>query len=177
MRVPFVLLISSLAVATFALLRSGPGLSDLLLLSLLSALAAALLILRALRRASRRVVVLDGSNILYWDEGEPSLATVRAVARRLRKQGWEPIFWFDANVGYKVGDRYLGPAALARQLSCRAEQVRVSPKGQPADPLLLQEAIERNARVLSNDRFRDWAQTFPQLRKGDLLMRSSVVGM
>ncbi|WP_417523933.1 NYN domain-containing protein [Marinovum sp.] len=176
MRVPVVLLISSLAVAAFSFLRFGPGLSDLLLLSLISALAAAMLLLRAPRRDAK-IVVLDGSNILYWGEGTPSLTTVRTVIRQLRKQGWEPIIWFDANVGYKVGDGYLGPAALASQLGCRAQQVRVAPKGQPADPLLLQEAVDLEARVVSNDRFRDWAETFPQLRGGDLLLRSTVVGM
>jgi len=123
-------------------------------------------------RAKR--IVLDGSNLLYWLDEAPSLRSVQIVLRAVQDRGLVPVVWFDANVGYLIGDRWLGPAAMARLLDLDARQVFVAPKGTPADPLLLDAARALGVRVVSNDRFRDWAEARPWLAGPGFLIRGCI---
>ncbi|MGB5558598.1 MAG: hypothetical protein WBN04_11365 [Paracoccaceae bacterium] len=84
--------------------------------------------------------------------------------------------WFDANVGYKVGSRYMTERDLALHLPLSSHAIRVAPKGSPADPLLLAEAVRLRGRVVSNDKFRDWTKEFPQLRDDAFLVRATIHG-
>ncbi|MBW6418661.1 hypothetical protein [Celeribacter sp. PS-C1] len=115
--------------------------------------------------------IMDGSNIMYWKDERPDLSTVRAAIETVKSKGYVPIVWFDANVGYLVSNAYLGPVRLARTLGLNAQQVKVSPKGTPADPLILRMAQQRKALVVTNDRYRDWHNDFPILRQGKVLVR------
>ena len=173
MSVPAILLIASVALGAFSSRSDAPEVRDLLYLGFLTGIAALVLLLRAAlarRKAHQPWIVLDGSNVMHSGPIGPSLDAVRFVIDRVRAQGLEPVIWFDANVGYKIGDRYLGPAALARRLGCAKDRVHVAPKGTPADPLLLEHAVKLNARVVSNDRFRDWQVDFPDLGRDDFLV-------
>ena len=86
----------------------------------------------------------------------------------------KPVVWFDANVGYLVGDRYLGPSPLARSFGLSVRQVIVAPKGTPADPMVIEGARSLNARIVSKDRFRDWQDQFPEVRDADSFLRGSI---
>ena len=119
-------------------------------------------------------IIVDGSNVAHWINNEPSLENLQQVINELHAIGFHPIVWFDANIGYKVGMSYMGPRALARHLPIPARDIRVCPKGEPAGPLMLQEAAKLNARVLSNDRFRDWVEQFPVLLEEDFLVRGRI---
>ncbi|WP_095595607.1 NYN domain-containing protein [Actibacterium pelagium] len=119
-------------------------------------------------------IAVDGSNVLYWDDDTPSLNTVKRVAEQLRVDGFQAVIWFDANVGYLVSDRYLGPRALAHHLGLHPRYVRVAGKGTPADPLVIEAAATLNARIVTNDRFRDWEETYPQVKDKALFVRGSV---
>jgi hypothetical protein len=155
--------------------ETGQGPGDPLGIAAILALCFAALALLLRRRAGRADwIVVDGSNVLHWDGEVPALATVAAVVADLAGRGFVPVVWFDANVGYKVGTRYMGPGALARALGVSERQVYVAPKGTPADPLLLEDAAALGARVVSNDRFRDWTVAHPILRAPDLLVRGRV---
>lgn len=170
MLVPLVLLIVSLLGALASLLVWGAVPGGPMLLALLSAVAAFLLLLRGWATPSRAWIVVDGSNVLHWDDEVPAIATVARVVGELRSRGFVPVVWFDANVGYRIGDRYMGPALLARALDLPARQVFVAPKGTPADPLLLEGAAVLNARVVTNDRFRDWAADHPKIHEPGFLV-------
>ena len=113
---------------------------------------------------------------MHWFDETPSLNTVSAVATQLMKQGYRPIVWFDANVGYKVGSRYMNERALALHLPVDARAIRVSPKGEPADPFLIAEALRLRGQVVSNDRFRDWVEAYPQLKEKTFLVRGEIRG-
>ena len=126
-----------------------------------------------LRRKTNRIVV-DGSNVLYWDRDTPNLQSVKQVVDILRDEGFEPLVWFDANAGYLIGDRYMGPDRLARALELPSRSVFVAPKGTPADPLLLARAAKLKARVVTNDRYRDWEERFPQIRTPGFLVRGYI---
>jgi hypothetical protein len=114
---------------------------------------------------------VDGSNVMHWQNEVPQIATVRIVVDALEARGFHPGVVFDANVGYKIGDRYQDDAAIARMLGLTENQVLVVPKGTPADPCLLQTARDLGARVVTNDRYRDWAEAHPEVRTPGFLIR------
>ena len=124
----------------------------------------------------RRWVVIDGSNVMFWQDETPSLSTVSAVVGEVRKAGLTPLVWFDANAGYKVGDRYMNPRDLSQAIGVSRKQVRVAPRGSPADPLLLEDAAKLGTGVVSNDRYRDWAESFPSVTKPGVLVRGRMQG-
>lgn len=134
------------------------------------AIAAIFLVTRA-RKSKQNWIVVDGSNVLYWERETPNIQTVRHVLGALKEEGFVPVVWFDANAGYLISDRYMAPAPLAKLLDLPARQVFVAPKGMPADPLLLKGAVDLRARIVTNDRFRDWVEQFPQIQDKEFLVR------
>jgi hypothetical protein len=88
----------------------------------------------------------------------------------------KPLVWFDANAGYKVGDRYMNPRDLSRAIGLSRKQVRVAPKGSAADPLLLEDADKLGTEVVSNDRYRDWVSSYPRVIQPGVLVRGRVEG-
>lgn len=174
MVVPVLLFLLSLALAAFGRQQGQP---DLLAIAAPSALAALYLVLRALRQLRRgapRWIVVDGSNVLHWRDNTPDLATLRQVIDRLNTLGFTPGVVFDANAGYKIANRYQHDHALGRALGLPAERVLVAPKGTPADPLILASARDLGARIVSNDRFRDWAADYPEVETPGHLVQGGV---
>ncbi|MFO1174574.1 MAG: hypothetical protein U1E48_05130 [Paracoccaceae bacterium] len=149
-----------------------PGLSDWALLAAPCLLASAWLLVRE-RRAAPVLgqVVVDGSNVMHWDRGQPSLDPVKAVIGNLASAGRDPGVIFDANAGYKLADRYLDDRALARLLGLPESRVLVVPKGTPADQYILNAARGLGAKVVSNDRYRDWAAAFPEVDRAGFVIR------
>ena len=184
MRAPLILLIASALAAVAAI--SLPGWSDLLLIALPSAFASLYLLVkgwllapakpkpteRAWPRASSQPsratkaktewAIIDGSNVMHWKEGPPDLATVSEVLAGLKARGLSAGVVFDANAGYKLKGRYQDDPELAAKLNLPASQVLVVPKGTVADPIIVQTAADLGARIVTNDRYRDWATQFPQ---------------
>lgn len=114
------------------------------------------------RRATGRPIVIDGSNILYWKDNSPQIDTLRQVIDRLETLGFAPGVVFDANAGHLLTGRYQDDDRLAGMLGLAEDQVLVVPKGTPADPAILTIARSLGAPVLSNDRYRDWLDTYPE---------------
>lgn len=171
---PVALLVLALV---FGLGSLAAGLAEGVMLSVLIGAGAFALLLRAVvrRRAGRRDwIVVDGSNVMYWDGDAPRLDTVRAVTDDLRRRGLRPVIWFDANAGHLMLGRYAGPDRLARRLGLPARQVHVVPKGQPADPAIIAGAGRLGARIVTNDRYRDWQAANPALRLREVLVRGEV---
>ncbi len=179
MRVPALLLAISLAVTLLALML--PALQDLLLVSLPSVSASLILLLRTLFTGARgpargEPVILDGSNILYWENGEPRIETVRKVLSHLLEQGYAPGVIFDANVGYIVSGSYMHDGTLAKSLGVSRDRVMVVPKGTPADPAILTAARDLGARIVTNDRYRDWAGDYPEISQPGYLIHGALAG-
>ena len=142
--------------------------------ALLLGLTTVFLLRRFRRKPRGNWIVVDGSNVLYWDRDTPDLGSVRQVVNILKGEGYDPVVWFDANVGYLVGTRFMGPPVLADALNLPRRQVFVAPKGTPADPLLLEGAEALGARVVTNDRFRDWEEQFPRIKEDGFLVRGFI---
>lgn len=115
-------------------------------------------------------IVVDGSNVMHWG-GDPSLKVLSQVLRSLEIAGYAPIVFFDANVGYKVGERYYTEETLAPLIGVRFDHIIVVDKGVSADEMILNCATDLGTRIVTNDRFRDWRVTFPHAAKKGTLVR------
>lgn len=176
MPVPFLLVLLSLAGLAAAYLV--PGLSDLVLVAGPMLLASLFLLARALgtrtpppAEPDRPFIVVDGSNVLYWRDNTPRIETVREVIHHLTTLGFAPGVVFDANAGHLVAGKYQHDHALGRQLGLPTDRVMVVPKGTPADPTIIMAARDLGARVVTNDRYRDWADQHPQVSQPGFLVR------
>jgi hypothetical protein len=125
---------------------------------------------------SRPPIFVDGSNVMHWGGEGASTAPLALVLNRLVDRGYAPQVWFDANVGYKLANRHMGPADLARLLPVPAAAIHLAPSGQPADPLVIEAALARKARLVSNDRFMDWRGQFPGISAKGVLVKGEVKG-
>ncbi len=157
----------------FASLADYPALAPLLPLLLML-----VWLLRGNRRARQdtkpagRWAIIDGSNVMHWaDNDRPSIRPVREVIGALSRQGFDVAVLFDANAGYKLIGRYADDGYLAQQLGLPERQVYVVPKGQIADPMILKLARDKGARIITNDRYRDWAGDFPEVARRGFLVR------
>jgi len=113
-------------------------------------------------------VLVDASNVAHATEGgEARLSNIELVQAKLREEGFEPIIVADA--------------ALRHQIDRRADyeklvdggMVHQAPAGTDADYFILSFAREMEARILTNDRFRDRAEEFAAER--DRIIRYMIV--
>lgn len=116
-------------------------------------------------------VVIDGSNVMHWKDNTPRIETVREVVDHLSDLGFTPGVVFDANAGYLLSGKYQHDGSLGRQLGLAEDRVMVVPKGTPADPAILNAARSLGARVVSNDRYRDWTDQHPEVKSPHHLIR------
>jgi Zc3h12a-like Ribonuclease NYN domain len=119
-------------------------------------------------------ILIDGSNVMHWQDNTPQLAPVRLVVDHLKSLGYVPGVVFDANAGWKLMGRYLHDGDFARLLGVEKRQVLVVPKGTQADPFLLKTAREFGDRIVTNDRFRDWAEAHPKVKEPGFLIRGEM---
>ncbi|KPA23287.1 Zc3h12a-like Ribonuclease NYN domain protein [Shimia sp. SK013] len=120
---------------------------------------------------TRSTVIVDGSNVMYWKGGAPNLDTLIEVLDSLRSKNLKLGVMFDANAGYLVSESYMHDSAFATRLGLSAENVLVVPKGTPADKTILLAARDMDARVVTNDQFRDWAEEYPEVEKEGFLIK------
>ena len=124
-------------------------------------------------RGAQKCAIIDGSNVMHWKDGTPQIATVRCVVSYLSEQGFTVGVVFDANAGYLLSGKYQHDDTLSRALKLPESHVMVVPKGTQADPAILNMARNMKARIVTNDRFRDWAGDFPEVRKPGHLIPGS----
>jgi len=163
------LIMSSVALLLFSL--AFPAFADLALLAAVFGLSGSFFLLRRLLRRPRRRIVVDGSNVLYWRDNQPRIETLQEVLAALRARGFVPGVVFDANAGHLIANRYLHDNALGKLLGLPVEQIMVVSKGTPADPTVLAAARDFGARIVSNDRFRDWAKAHPEISQPGHLVK------
>jgi Zc3h12a-like ribonuclease protein len=117
---------------------------------------------------SKAIVLVDGSNVAHSTEGEKAqLVNILAVREKLAEEGLEPVVVVDAALRHQIDDR-AGYEQLVEQ-----GVVRQAPAGTDADYFILSFARELDARIVSNDRFRDRLRDFPDA--ADRLIRYMIV--
>lgn len=114
-------------------------------------------------RRLRQDVIIDGSNVMHWLDETPQLQPLLDVIAHLKGRGFRVGVVFDANAGWKLWDQYRGDHYFAQKLGLSDQQVLVVAKGQPADPVILAAARESKAQVITNDRYRDWVEQYPEI--------------
>lgn len=108
-------------------------------------------------RDPRTTVLIDASNVAHSTEGEqPRLENIALVVRKLREEGYEPIVMADAALRHQIDDK----DGYERRID--EGKIRQAPAGTDADYFLLSFARELDALIVSNDRFRDRAEAFPE---------------
>lgn len=121
------------------------------------------------REVPQNAIVVDGSNVMHWGN-EPSSKVLSRVLRSLEAMGYQPILFFDANVGYVLGDRYFDEVMMARIADVPEKQICVVSKGVVADEAILMFASDHQLRVVTNDKYRDWRVRFPHADKKGVLI-------
>jgi hypothetical protein len=107
-----------------------------------------------------RIVIVDASNVAHSTEGpRPLLENIRVMADKLREEGYEPIILADAALRHQIDD----DDAYERMVE--AGEIRQAPAGTDADYFILSFAREMDAGVVSNDRFKDRLEAFPEARE------------
>ena len=109
-----------------------------------------------LRRTPRGPIVVDGSNVAWFDQeslvhGKPRLKHLRAMRRALWTRGFFPVILYaDANLPYFVDE-----AVTLRTMRDRRELTLVD-AGTVADEVLLRMAKHYGAPLVTNDKMEDW---------------------
>ncbi|PKQ13493.1 MAG: hypothetical protein CVT70_03500 [Alphaproteobacteria bacterium HGW-Alphaproteobacteria-1] len=172
MVVPLLILLVSLAGVAVALVM--PAYADLILLAAPCAVAALILWLRAVfsrKTPAPNWILIDGSNVMHWKDNIPKIETLREVITHLRDRNQMPAVIFDANAGYLLAGRYQDDHMIARHLGLPEDRVLVVPKGTIADTYLLTVARDFDAPIVTNDRYRDWADDYPEIAEPGRLIR------
>jgi hypothetical protein len=107
----------------------------------------------------RPKALVDGSNVAHSSEGDgPRLDNIVLVCRKLDEEGYDPIVVTDAALRHQIDDR----EEFERRVG--EGRIRQAPAGTDADYFILSFARELDAAIVSNDRFRDRAEAFPDAR-------------
>ena len=120
------------------------------------------------RQERSGIALVDGSNVAHSSEGEKArLRNIDLICEKLEEEGLEPIVVSDAALRHQIDetDRY--------EEMIEGGHVRQAPAGTDADYFILSFARELDANIVSNDRFRDRLEAFPDAR--DRIIRYMIV--
>ena len=107
-----------------------------------------------------RTVIVDGSNVAHSTEGErPMLENIRVIREKLIEEGYVPVVLADAALRHQIDDG-AGFEALVDDGT-----IKQAPAGTDADYFILSFARELDANIVSNDRFKDRLDAFPEIDK------------
>jgi hypothetical protein len=112
------------------------------------------------RRDPPEIALVDGSNVAHSSEGEKArLRNIELVTEKLSEDGYDPIVVADAALRHQIDEerRY--------EEMIDAGRIRQAPAGTDADYFILSFARELEAAIVSNDRFRDRMDAFPEARE------------
>ena len=107
---------------------------------------------------NKEFVVIDGANVAYEEKsggGKPKLSNLLKVQRELEERGFDTVIVIDASLKYDIDDQ--------QQLEklIESQQVRQVPAGTDADFFILEIANTCNARIVTNDQYRDYKDRYP----------------
>jgi hypothetical protein len=105
-------------------------------------------------------VLVDGSNVAHSSEGEKArLRNIQLVVEKLEGEGLDPIVVADAALRHQIDqvEKY--------EKLIDDGEIRQAPAGTDADYFILAFARELDAYIVSNDRFRDRQDSFPDARE------------
>ena len=122
--------------------------------------------------------LLDGSNILHWDKSGRgcSLKPVLAIAEELKRRGDAYQVYFDASARHLLKSDAAEAEQYEKLLAADPEHFQQVPAGTRADDfLLLIASQDDSAKIMTQDRFRDYADRYPQVIHSDRLLPGMVI--
>jgi hypothetical protein len=107
----------------------------------------------------RKTVIVDGNNVAYHlsPNGKPQVNNLLLAQRSLVSGGYKPIFVISAALMHSIDK-----PVMLQTLMNSIEVIR-APRGTNDDLKIIQIAQNRNADIVSNDRFLDWLDRYPWL--------------
>lgn len=102
-------------------------------------------------------IVIDASNVAYFSKNnnnQPQMSNILAAVRALEESEDEFVIIADASLRHEIDDKVKFEELLNN------DNVEEVPPGNDADHFILDIAEKENAKVLSNDKFRDYADEF-----------------
>jgi hypothetical protein len=115
-----------------------------------------------------KTVIVDGSNVAHSSEGErPLLENILAVRDKLVEEGYEPVILADAALRHQIDEEN------AFEKMIESGEIKQAPAGTDADFFILSFARELEATIVSNDRFKDRVEAFPEVR--DRVIRYMII--
>ena len=108
---------------------------------------------------TRRTVIVDGNNIAYHlsPDGKPRVANLSNAHHSLTSVGLRPVVVVSAALIHKIDRPNVLQGMLADGFAIQA------PRGTDDDLKIINTALERNADIVSNDRFLNWIGRYPWL--------------
>jgi len=104
------------------------------------------------------VAIVDGNNIAWGDyEDYPKFKFIVSVYEKLRVLGVKPYVVVSAALRHRIDQ----PIELVEFL--KRDDVCEAPADRPDDFFVIQLAFDRDAFIVSNDRFKDWKKANPDL--------------
>ena len=105
----------------------------------------------------RKTVIVDGNNVAYHlsPNGIPQVNNLLLAHRSLVSGGYKPVFVVSAALVHSIDK-----PNLLQNLMNDLEVVR-APRGTNDDMKIITIAQNRNADIISNDRFLDWLDRYP----------------
>ena len=105
-------------------------------------------------------VIIDASNVAHFGkgkDGQPSLNNILKAVEALKGLGYEPFAIADAPLRHEIDSKEEFNKLLEE------EKIQQVPSGTTADHFILKIAYEENAKILSNDMFRDYNDEFKDI--------------
>lgn len=104
-----------------------------------------------------KVAIIDGSNVAYSTEGgQPRLDNIQLMVDKLEEDGYTPIVVVDAALRHSIDNE------TEYEKMVDSGKIKQAPAGTDADYFILSFARELEASIVSNDRFRDRSEGFPE---------------
>jgi hypothetical protein len=136
-------------------IAAGVGVATLCLLAWRSTFHLAKAAAKPAKKIKQKKIVIDGTNVMYWDGDGAQMATLKIVIDYLKQKNYAPIVFLDASSRHHLGDKSLNERGFAKALGLSKGKVMVCPAQTEADVFILKFAKQQDLPVLSNDRFAD----------------------
>lgn len=113
-------------------------------------------------KQGKKPIVVDGSNIAYLEttkDGKPRVEAIEKVRSQLEEMGYRPVVIIDAALWHQVDD----PDRLNRLIDQGV--INQAPAGTDADVFVLETARREDAKIVTDDQYRDLTERFPDHEK------------
>ncbi len=116
-------------------------------------------------------IFVDGSNLIYWTKDHRiDTHPLGVLCQTLRDANVDFLVFFDANIKYllqeaggRITPKDRSTKDLERVFGLFSDEISVVPAGSPADDFILQRAHISKGMVISNDRYKDYHDTYSWL--------------